>query len=64
MNTVGRLNVVFAVEDSGSLVGGTLTKTNDPLTLMVYAVGIVAAIACIAYSLVSLRKLHKGRDAQ
>ena len=32
--------------------------------LAIYAVGIIAAVACIAFSLVSLRKLHKGRDAQ
>mgnify|MGYP000532598370 CR=1 FL=1 len=31
MNTLGTLNVAFAVEDSGTAVeGGTLTKTNDP----------------------------------
>lgn len=65
MNTLGTLNVAFAVEDSGTAVeGGTLTKTNDPFMLAIYAVGIIAAVACIAFSLVSLRKLHKGRDAQ
>lgn len=65
MNTLGTLNVAFAVEDSGTAVeGGTLTKTNDPFMFAIYAVGIIAAVACIAFSLVSLRKLHKGRDAQ
>lgn len=69
MNTLGTLNVAFAVEESGAAAGAsdqgsTLTKTNDPFMLALYAIGIVAAVACIAFSLVSLRKLHKGRDAQ
>lgn len=65
MNTLGTLNVVFAVEDSvtGEMTGGTLTKTNDPILITAYAIGILAAAACLVYSLVSLRKLRKGRDA-
>lgn len=65
MNTLGTLNVVFAVEDSvtGEMTGGTLTKTNDPILIAAYAIGILAAAACLVYSLVSLRKIRKGRDA-
>lgn len=64
MNTLGTLNVVFAVEDSaGDVVGGTLSKTNDPFMIALYAIGIVAAAGCLVYCLVSLRKLRKGRDA-
>lgn len=65
MNTLGTLNVVFAVEDAatGEMTGGTLTKTNDPLMFTAYAIGILAAVACLAYSIVSIRKIRKGRDA-
>lgn len=70
MRTDGRLNFVFAVEDSEGTVttsgepGTTLVKTADPLLLALYAIGIVAAVACFAFCLVSLRKFRKGRDAK
>lgn len=67
MNTLGTLNVAFAVEDAdstGTPAGSTLTKTNDPFMLAAYAIGIIAALGCLTYCLVSLRKLRKGRDAQ
>lgn len=65
MNKFGTLNVVFAVEDSatGEMTGGTLTKTNDPIMLAAYVIGILAAAGCLAYCLVTLRKIRKGRDA-
>lgn len=65
MDTLGTLNVVFAVEDAatGEMTGGTLTKTNDPLLLTAYAIGILAAAACLVFALVSIRKIRKGRDA-
>lgn len=72
MNTLGKLNVAFAVEDStGSTAGqpvpdedgSTLPKTMDQVLMVLYIVGIVAALVCTIVSLRSLRKIRKGSDA-
>ena len=75
MNTVGKLNVTFAVEDNTGGAAGqpgsgsngddasTLPKTMDQVLIVLYIVGIVAALVCTIVSLRSLRKIRKGSDA-
>lgn len=43
--------------------GSTLPKTMDQVLMVLYIVGIIAALVCTFVSLKSLRKIRKGSDA-